>query len=319
MRTRGPNVCIVGDARVEYRIQGANVPTAGVPADAQSYSDLVTGTGVRQAVACSHLGAVTVLLCKTGEDALSGFVHSRLAKEHVRLGSHWRERGKRTSVHFVIEDGKGNSLISRFEGANAFFSSRDVFDSTNVVTVAKAVLVSLCIPMESASSAIRLAAGARRHVVLDSANSSVRLDPDLMKLVDVFFIRKDDVNLWAGSEAADRDSARIAAERLIWRGARAVVLDAGNDEKILLEDDRELHLPRYGQGGLRDPQVTDDLFSAALTVALAEGHSPSEAATFANAASSLASGPEFHQFPSRQAVLELLHRDGIDWESSSAA
>ena len=132
----------------------------------------------------------------------------------------------------------------------------------------------------------RLAAGADRPrwITLDSRYRLGELRP-----VDGATPNLEELEGWAGRRLGTPEAIAGAAEALRRTlGARFVLATRGNQGMTLVEDGRPpRHIPVHGTDEVADVTGAGDTVLAALTLALAAGASPAQAATLANIAGGL--------------------------------
>jgi ribokinase len=135
----------------------------------------------------------------------------------------------------------------------------------------------------------------------------VRLDDELLRLVDVIRPNSAEAQVLTDIEVKDRDTARHAAQALLARGVGAVAVQAGPDGNLLVWNDGEHWLSKVNVHGV-DATGAGDAFAATLAVLMAEGADFKEAGEFANAAAALATTVVGAQdgLPSREKILRLL-------------
>jgi ribokinase len=114
-----------------------------------------------------------------------------------------------------------------------------------------------------------------------------------------------------GATLQDSQSARRAARELLTTGPEAVVLKLGGQGALLVTRDQETLIPPLPVKVL-DTTGAGDAFSAALTLALAEGTPLLEAVRFGNAAGALATTRfgTLDAMPTRVEVRSLLSSSG---------
>jgi ribokinase len=161
------------------------------------------------------------------------------------------------------------------------------------------------VPIEAVREAIRIGKTAGALVVVDPGPPSPLAD-ELLAQMDVIRPNASEARLITGVVVCDRESARAAARELLRRGAKAAVVQAGDQGDLLLNGAEEVWLPRFEVKPV-DATGAGDAFASALAVFLAEGKSLRESATYASAAAALATTVLGAQasLPTRDAVLAL--------------
>jgi ribokinase len=100
-------------------------------------------------------------------------------------------------------------------------------------------------------------------------------------MVDVLTPNETEAQILTGLEVMDEDSARTAAESLLERGVRAVVLTMGA-KGFLLSDGEKIEFVPAIEVNAVDATAAGDAFTGSLAVGLAQGRTLADAALFAN-------------------------------------
>ena len=129
----------------------------------------------------------------------------------------------------------------------------------------------------------------------------------MLRAAAVVKLNASEASALAGMDVRDGESARAAAARLMERGARMVVIEAGRDGNLFASRTEEVFLPLYDVDVV-DSTGAGDTLVGALAVAMVEGWALRQAAAFASAAASLATRRLGAQsaMPSRAEVERLL-------------
>jgi ribokinase len=206
----------------------------------------------------------------------------------------------------VLPGGENTIVISA--GANALLSADKVRRAITQTTPAF-VLCQLEIPLECTVAALREARAQGARTVLDPAPARP-LPNDLLSCVDYLTPNQSEAVALLGrpGESIDnpQDAAR-AASGLLQLGVGTVILKLGAQGCLIADRAGSVHIPGHPVRAV-DTTGAGDTFSGALAVALAEGRSTVEAATFANGAAALSVTRRGAQtsIPFRAEVDELL-------------
>ncbi|MBX6312675.1 MAG: ribokinase [Isosphaeraceae bacterium] len=297
-----PNLVVVGGINSDYLVRGPRLPSPGENLEGDRFLETPGGKGANQAVAAARLGARVALVARVGADDRGRALLSRLAGEGIAIGLVVHDGEAPTGATVIQIDGRGQKQTLAAPGANRRLAVEDVRRAGALIRSARAVLVQLEIPLECVAEALRLGRAAGALVVLDPA-PPVPLPEELLRLVNVIKPNAREAEVLTGIAVRDRDSARIAAGRLLDRGVGAVAVQAGDAGNLIVWHDGELWLPTIPVASV-DTTGAGDAFTAALAVALAEDRPWAEAGPFALAAAALAT-------TALGAQAALPHRDAI--------
>jgi ribokinase len=112
------------------------------------------------------------------------------------------------------------------------------------------------------------------------------LPDSLLKLVSILTPNETEAEILTGIKVTDDVSAAKAADKLLARGVRTVILTLGS-RGAFIADASGRELVRGFKVKAVDTTAAGDIFNGALAVALAEGKKLSAAVRFANAAAAI--------------------------------
>jgi ribokinase len=129
---------------------------------------------------------------------------------------------------------------------------------------------------------------ARRRGVITVLNPAPAqpLGDDVLGLVDYLTPNETEAGDLAGVAVIDPDSARLAAARLLARGARHVIVTLGAQGALACDGERALHFPAFPVDVV-DTTGAGDAFNGARAVGLAAGGRLDQAIPLAGAAAAL--------------------------------
>ncbi|MGQ0572023.1 MAG: ribokinase [Armatimonadota bacterium] len=307
---------VVGGANTDYLVRGPRLPEPGetVQGDVFQPAD-AGGKGANQAVAAARLGARVAFVGRVGADARGESLLRRLKAEGVVVQHVAIDKRAATGVALINVDEDGEKQILVAPGANLRLSASDVKRAGSLIQNARVLVLQFEVPMKANLAAAQLAHRAGVPIVLDPA-PAVRAPKKLLRLVNVIRPNEHEAEALTGVKVSGRESARKAASRLLAHGIGAAIIAAGEGGNLVVwrnDDSRceEFWLPKLSVKTI-DATGAGDAFAAGLAVALAEDHSVTETALFANAAAALTTTKLGAQpaLPKRGAVLSLLRRTG---------
>jgi ribokinase len=319
-RIREPawDVVVVGGGLTDFVVRGEQLPSGECSLQGDVFFGDPGGKGLNQAVAAARLGARVAWIGKVGQDERGDRILDALAEEGVDTRHALRDESLKTGAALISVDAQGRVQSHAWLGASSALRVEDIRHAAGTLSRARVVLAQLEVPLDAAFEALKVGAATGARTVLDPAPPRP-LPMDRLFVVDVIRLNASEGQALTGIEVKDHGSARLAAEKLIWQGAEAVVIGAGEDENLLLHGEFELRLPRYPLTAV-DRSGAGDAFAAAIAVAIAEGRSLPDAATFGNAAAALATTVlgAFRGLPRRAQVDALLRGDGIVFNRGAA-
>ena len=215
-----------------------------------------------------------------GDQAVAGFEKEKINTEHV---SRDKSRPSGVALIFVAKDGENSIAVAG--GANNGLSAADVRKAKSVFTGAGMLIMQLETPLESVQAAADLAAKAGVPVILNPAPA--RAIPDeLLKKVSIITPNETEAELLTGIKVDSDQAAALAADKLLARGVKIVIITLGSRGAFVVGDGVKKLVPGFKVKAV-DTTAAGDTFNGALAVALVEGKTLENAVRFANAAAAL--------------------------------
>jgi ribokinase len=300
------DVVVVGGANTDYLVRGGCLPRPGETIDGEEFLIAGGGKGANQAVAAARLGGRVAFLACLGRDKRGDELERLLRAERIDCKHIYRDAKRPTGAALVMVDGSGEKQIMCAPGANHKLTVSRIRSAASVIRDARVLLMQFEVPMPTVLAAARIAHAAGVRIVLDPAPPA-KAPASLLRLVDLIRPNANEAEALTGIKVTNAQSARRAAQKLVARGVKAVALQAGNKGDLIVWGDGEELLPRLEIKTL-DATGAGDAFAAGFSLALAEGRSYPEAATFANAAAAQATTKvgAMPAMPRRREVQRLL-------------
>jgi ribokinase len=284
---RVPRLVVVGSVNVDMVVKGQRLPMPGETVTGGQFVMAAGGKGANQAVAAARLGAEVTFIAKVGQDAFGDQAIAGYRREGIITDWIVRDRDHPTGVALILVDARGENLISVASGANHALLPADVERAADVIRNADAVVMQLEIPLETVEYTARLAADAGVPVILDPAPvPAERLEDSLVSQVAYLKPNETEAERLTGIHVHDEASARLAADNLLTRGARHVIITLGG-RGALWASRHEASFVAGRPVKVLDSTAAGDSFSGALACSLARGQTLDEAVRYANLAAAL--------------------------------
>ncbi len=243
------------------------------------------GKGANQAVAAARAGGQVTLLARVGDDlfgqrAIEGFIRDGI---DVRCVLKDREVPSGVALIFVGENGENSIAVA--PGANGRLSPADVRRCEDVIASAGILVLQLETPMESVHAAVEIASSNNVTVILNPAPAAP-VPPGILEQVSILTPNEHEAKLLTGVQVCDEESAMRAAESLVNRGVRAVLITMGARGVLVTSGGTREVVPGYAVEAV-DTTGAGDVFNGTLATALSQGRPLIVASRFANAAAAL--------------------------------
>ena len=251
---------VLGSVNLDLVVTVKDLPKAGETVAGGHYTALPGGKGANVAVAAKRLGAETEIMAAVGKDEYAAQALINLEREGVYLDA-IRHLDTHTGLAFITVSEAGENQIVVASGANAAYAPKDV------PTLCSDVLIT---QFEISAAVIEAA--------LDGYQGFVAVNPSPVRDGVEGILQRADLIIVNEGEAAQYDLAA-------YKGLVAVTLGAKGAE--LRQDGKRIAKAVPPKVDVVDTTGAGDAFAAALTVALAEKHSPQDALEFACAVGAL--------------------------------
>lgn len=310
------NVLVVGSANMDVVMRVGQPPRPGETVLARGSRLDPGGKGGNQAVAAARLGAPVRLVAGLGDDVFGRALADAFRREGIDLCPVPSARSHPTGSASIWVDDAGQNAIIVNLGANGAVSPADIEGMERHFRWADVVLVQLEMALESVETALMMA---RRHgcvSVLDPGPAQP-LGGDFLSLPTIVSPNETEAEALAGVPVDSVEAAGGAAEALLDRGARAVILKLGSRGCLYAAPGSGcVHAPAFRVRAV-DAVAAGDAFTAGLGLAWQDG-GERFALRLANACGALAATTPGAQssMPRARDVVQFLHNSDTINEGS---
>ncbi|TIL62280.1 MAG: ribokinase, partial [Mesorhizobium sp.] len=184
------------------------------------------------------------------------------------------------AAYIFVEETSGNNAIIVSPGAAMLISPDDIEANAGLIRSAGVFVTQLEQPIEAAMRALEIARGAGVTTILNPAPAASL--PDLIyTLCDYVTPNETEAEELTGIKVSSIDDARRAADRLLEKGAGAVIVTLGEQGALLHTASRSDHVGAIHAGPVVETTGAGDAFNGGLAAALARGVDPLQAVRFA--------------------------------------
>ncbi len=273
-------ILVIGSLNMDLVARCDHLPRPGQTVFGSDFFTAPGGKGANQAVAAARLGASVTMAGCVGDDQfgrglLNGLQADGVACETVQQVT------RPTGTALITVDDQGANTIVVISGANMACDTALVDRALASLDRPGILLLQHEIPEATNAHAIRAARAAGCFVVLNPAPARA-VAPELLPLIDVIAPNETEVAALTGC-----GDPREAAQRLLARGPRAVLVTLGGDGALYCSRDEVWRCPAVAVQAV-DTTAAGDAYIGALAVAQAEERSIPESLGFAAAAAGLA-------------------------------
>ena len=298
----GPKVTVIGSINMDIVVRCPRLVKEGESLVGSDLKMIPGGKGANQAVAAAKLGAETSFVGRVGEDAFGMQLISSLKKWRVDTSHILKDNLVQTGTALITVFDNGNNAIVVVKGANDRVTKQDVDSAANIIKNSDILLLQLEIPLDVVAYAERKAKQSGVKVILD-AGPAMECPDDILAGADIISPNETEAEAITGIKVDNIDSAKIAAESILERGAQEVVLKLGANGCLWANRNFFQHFPAIDIKAV-DPTAAGDVFTSALAVRYASGDKMEDALQYANFAAAF-SVTKFGAQPSAPDVAEL--------------
>ncbi|MFC5473608.1 ribokinase [Paraherbaspirillum soli] len=281
-----PRITIVGSVNMDLVFSTPRMPAVGETIQGQEFHQIPGGKGANQAVAAVRQGADVTLIGRVGEDNFGDRLLECLVDDGVDISALSRQAGMATGVAGILVDGDGHNSIVVTPGANQTLSPAHIDAAATAIKSAQSLVCQLETPLSAVTRAIEIAHQSDVPVIFNPAPMQA-LSAELLAMVDYLIVNETEASQLSGVPVSDRDSAGIAAVRLLERGVGTVLLTMGAHGVFIAEQGARRFIPAVAVEAV-DTTAAGDTFTGAFAVGLAHGLSVVDAGIEAQYAAALA-------------------------------
>lgn len=280
-------ISIVATFVADLAFRADRLPTWGETVLGSAFRMGPGGKGSNQAVAAARLGASVSIISKVGLDEFGNIARRTWADEGI-------------DTRFVVDTAEfdtGSSSITVHEttGDNAivvvpgsgFRITRDEIElARDAIAESTIFMTCLELPIDVVRHGLALAMSLGVPTILNPAPAQL-LPDDIYRLCDYVTPNETEATRLTGVMVSNAESAERAAEVLLSRGARRVIVTLGEGGALIKTANLTAHVPAFRAGAAVETTGAGDAFNGGLAVALAEGAEILDAVRFGCAAAAI--------------------------------
>ncbi|MEM7047587.1 MAG: ribokinase [Pseudomonadota bacterium] len=244
------------------------------------------GKGSNQAVAAARLGADVHFISKLGCDPFADMADKIWAEAGVKPAVTRHEDSYTGAAYIFIEDSTGNNAIIICPGVAATISANDIENQAGLIKGAGAFMTQLEQPIEACQRGLEIAHHAGVTTILNPA-PAMSLPDGVLSLCDYLTPNETEAQELSHLAVTDLDSARKAADKLLAKGPKGVIVTLGPLGALYHTASQSVHVPAIDAGPVVETTGAGDCFNGAFATALMQGQDPLAATRFGCAASGI--------------------------------
>lgn len=299
---------VFGSINMDLVVTTPQLPKPGETLTGHTYFTAPGGKGANQAVAAARLGAETVMIGRVGNDAFAGPLRDNLAGNGVDTTAVQADPSVSSGVALIQVEDSGENTIVIIPGSNGTVGEADVERLAAVLAAGDILLLQLEVPLEAVIAAAKVAVDKGAMLILDPAPAR-ELPDELIALATLITPNETEAGILTGITVNDRESAQAAAQALLKRGAKQVLVKLGADGAIWADGETMTHVPAFSVKAI-DTVAAGDASNGGIAAGLCAGLPLADALAWGMAAGGLATTKRGAQqaMPTRAEVEGLVSR-----------
>ncbi|PZO80951.1 MAG: ribokinase [Mesorhizobium amorphae] len=282
MATQGKPVVILGVFVADTSYRAPRQPKLGETILGLDFKLGPGGKGSNQSVAAGRLGADVSFITRLGEDDFAQMANKIWNEAGVKSAAIPTPESYTGAAYIFVEEASGNNAIIIAPGAAALITTDDIEENRALIEGAGVFVTQLEQPIPAAERALSIAHAAGVTTILNPAPAA-ELPDSIFPLCDYLTPNESEAEGLTGIRVETLDDARRAADALIAKGTRAVVVTLGEKGALLHTAERSEHIPVTQAGRVVETTGAGDAFNGGFAAGLARGMEPLEALRFASA------------------------------------
>jgi ribokinase len=266
---KGKPIIVVGSLNMDVLVKAEKKPVAGQSVLGTHFGLYPGGKGANQAVQAARLGAKVYMVGRVGKDQFGDQLVKNLRDSGVHVNYIQRDAGGGTGMGCVIADSDGNNWIVTIPRANLNWHDEDIKRIEPIVQKAGCLVLQLEIPIAVACEAVSIAHRSGTPVILNPSPAQA-LPEELFPKIDLLLPNETEAEFYSGIKIVDIESAKKAAQFLLGKGPRQVIITLGKNGAVFTDNGNVTHYPSFDVRAV-DPTAAGDAFCGALATALVEG------------------------------------------------
>ncbi len=257
------DILVIGSLNADLVVRSPRFPQ---PGETISGGDLLTipgGKGANQAVAAARQGANVAILGRVGKDNFAPLLIENLKSNNVNT-SHVAQDDAATGTAIIIVDANGQNSIVLSPGANGKVDFHDIDSAPS----AKILLLQFEIPMDSVLHAARRYKAKETTVILNPAPAR-QIPEELLTLIDILVPNESELSLLTNMPVTDMKSAEFAAQEILKRGVKTVIVTMGSKGALLVTSTQITQVDTY-KVDVVDTTAAGDAFIGGFAAKLLE-------------------------------------------------
>lgn len=277
-----PKICVVGASNIDLIAYAPRLPKLGETVTGSNFQTGFGGKGANQAVMAAKLGGAVTIITKLGEDLFGQDTRKNFVEQSIDTTYLYTTPDSFTGVAPIwVEENSGNNAIIVAAGANNLLTPEDVENANVALTTAQVLVCQWEIRSDTVLAALRIAHEAGVTTIFNPAPAQSEIPAEFYPYIDILCPNESETERLTGMAVTSIEQATAAAQSLLNRGPRTIILTLGERGSLLVTAEGSQHVPAPSVRAV-DTTGAGDAFVGSFAFYLAEGHPIADAMHRAN-------------------------------------
>jgi ribokinase len=273
-------IAIMGVFAVDLAFRVKRLPVWGETVLGSEFRLGPGGKGSNQSVAAARLGAKVYFISKVGADNFAEIARKTYEAEGVDTQFLISSNDDTTgAAAIIIDESSGENAIVITPGAANALSPQEIDLAREHIQGSAVFMTQLELPIPIVMHGLRTARELGVPTILNPA-PAFPLDDATLALCDYLTPNESEAAALTGCSVKSLEDAEKAAEQLLTRGVRNVILTLGARGALIKTPKLTKYVAAFNAGPVIDTTGAGDAFNGGLAVALSEGMSLEDATRF---------------------------------------
>lgn len=275
----GKVVTVMGSYVTDLAFLTDKLPAWGETYMGSSFRMGPGGKGSNQAVAAARAGAHVSFISKVGRDLFGDMARRTYQEEGIDATYLYSTDTPTGAASIVVHANNAENSIVVVPGACFELTPEEVAAARPLIADSAAFVAQLELPVPTVEFGITLAHSLGVPTILNPAPGRA-LPESIFALCDTMTPNETEAEIVTGRKVTSIADAEAAADVLLGRGVRNVVVTLGAQGALVKNATQTEHVPAFRAGEVVDTTGAGDAFNGGFAVALAEGRDLVEAVRF---------------------------------------
>jgi ribokinase len=273
------SIVILGVFVADTAYRAARAPRMGETILGTRFALGPGGKGSNQAVAAAKAGGNVTFITKLGKDPFADMALATWKAAGVTPAVTQMADSYTGAAYIFVEESTGNNAIIVCPGAATTIGPADIEARKALIGAAKVFVTQLEQPLDAALRALEIARAGGAATILNPAPAAP-LEDAVFALCDYVTPNETETEALTGIKVDSAERARKAADALLEKGAKAVIVTLGEMGALYHTAARSELVPAFKVAPVVETTGAGDAFNGGFAAALARGIDPLEAVRF---------------------------------------